>query len=235
MNFLDLEITTFLNRFAQRSWVFDEAVGFLSNNHLLKGGVLAAVFWWAWFRGDDDEPRARASLATTMIGSGVAMVFARVLSFSLPFRLRPIHEGSLGFRPPLGMNPDILDGWSSFPSDHAVLFFALSTGLLLVSRRAGVFALLYTTLFIAFPRLYLGLHYATDILAGALLGVTIVLAGSRWPGRTRRMETVAGWSRTRPALFYPVFFLLTFQLADTFDSSRAVAKAIAKLLASVFS
>jgi len=41
------------------------------------------------------------------------------------------------------------------PSDHSVLFYTLSTGLFIVSRRPWLFALVYTTLFTALPHIYL--------------------------------------------------------------------------------
>lgn len=105
------------------------------------------------------------------------MLIARVMALTLPMRLRPIHEETLAFLPPHGMEKATLEfeGWSSFPSDHAFLFFALGTGFLFVSRKAGILALAYTTLFIAFPRMYLGLHYPTDILVGGLIGIIVAV------------------------------------------------------------
>jgi hypothetical protein len=61
----------------------------------------------------------------------------------------------------------LLSGWSSFPSDHACLFFALATGLCLISPVIGGLALLHASLIVSLPRIYLGLHYPTDVLAGA--------------------------------------------------------------------
>ena len=71
---------------------------------------------------------------------------------------------------PYGMSTERLYGWSSFPSDHAILFMALAVAIFLASRRFGWLALTYTTLCIIGPRVYLGWHWPTDVLAGALLG-----------------------------------------------------------------
>jgi undecaprenyl-diphosphatase len=127
-----------------------------------------------------------------------------------------------------------LEGWSSFPSDHAVLFFALSTGLLFISRKVGTFALAYTGLFIAFPRIYLGLHYPTDIIAGAIIGVTIAILGNIYLIKSTRLKSIVRWADTEPDLFYPVFFLFTYQIADMFGSSRAIISAGFKVYQIIF-
>ena len=150
------------------------------------------------------------------------MFIARVLALTLPFRYRPIYETQLNFLPPYGMGKTMLnfEGWSSFPSDHAVLFFALSSGLYFVAKQAGIFALTYTTSFIALPRIYLGLHYPTDILAGAVLGIGICHWGNKTLIKSNGVGLIVNWSSIKPEFFYPAFFLLTYQIADMFDQIR---------------
>ncbi|MEG2174382.1 MAG: phosphatase PAP2 family protein [Oscillospiraceae bacterium] len=57
----------------------------------------------------------------------------------------------------------------SFPSGHAMSSFAAAVPLTLYRRKWGGWALLVATL-IAFSRLYLMVHYPTDVLAGMLIG-----------------------------------------------------------------
>ncbi len=59
----------------------------------------------------------------------------------------------------------------SFPSGHAIFLFALATGLLAVNRRLayGLYALSF---FVCIARIAAGVHYPSDIVGGALLGVT---------------------------------------------------------------
>lgn len=59
---------------------------------------------------------------------------------------------------------------ASFPSTHSTLAAAVTT-VLLVKKRALGFCALALTVCIAFSRLYLYVHYPTDVLCGLLLGV----------------------------------------------------------------
>lgn len=58
----------------------------------------------------------------------------------------------------------------SFPSGHTCSSFAAATALLLRNRKLGTPAMILAAL-IAFSRLYLYVHYPTDVLASIALGV----------------------------------------------------------------
>jgi undecaprenyl-diphosphatase len=65
-------------------------------------------------------------------------------------------------------------GWS-FPSGHAATAFAGAVSLTYLWRRAApLFFLLASA--IAFSRVYVGVHYPGDVLAGAALGTVVALA-----------------------------------------------------------
>ena len=80
-------------------------------------------------------------------------------------RPRPVLEGL----PPLGGAPSSL----SFPSAHSTASFAAATAMTRIDSTAAVlFAL---AALIAVGRPYLGMHYPSDVLAGALLGTALGL------------------------------------------------------------
>ncbi len=63
----------------------------------------------------------------------------------------------------------------SFPSGHAAAAFGGATLVSLVWRRASFFVLPGAVL-VSFSRLYLGQHYPSDLLGGAILGVSVATA-----------------------------------------------------------
>ena len=230
MNAFDLAILRYVNQFPQHSWLLDKGMGFVSHNNLFKGGIFTMLLWWAWFKQEKRPSHHRAQIISTLLSGVVAIAVARALALLLPFRVRPLQEASVHFVLPYGRMPDWFEGWSSFPSDHAVLFFTLATGLFLLHRTIGIFALVYSLVFIAAPRVYVGIHYPTDILAGALIGIVIALLGNHYLVKNKHIRSLVTLSYVKPELFYPVFFLFTYQIADLFDSSRELVRGMFKLI-----
>jgi PAP2 superfamily len=80
-------------------------------------------------------------------------------------RPRPVLEGL----PPLGGAPSAL----SFPSGHAASSFACATAMTRIAPEAAILYVLAAA--IAASRPYLGMHYPSDVIAGAVLGTGLGL------------------------------------------------------------
>ena len=76
----------------------------------------------------------------------------------------------------------------SFPSGHAASSFACA-GVMWhkLPRRAGVPVLILAIL-ISFSRLYIGVHYPTDVLAGAISGLLISFLAIRTVQGIRKLR-----------------------------------------------
>src|SRR5262249_5592737 len=149
-----------------------------------------------------------------------ALVVGRILALSLPFRVRPLHDPLLHFVVPHGLNAGELAGWSSFPSDHAMLFFALATGVFVTARRAGTLLLLHALIVVSLPRVYLGFHPPTDILAGAILGAATALIMTRPYIRDPVTRPLLALLEQRPGTFYALLFFISVQIATMFIGVR---------------
>lgn len=67
----------------------------------------------------------------------------------------------------------------SFPSGHTIASFEVATVLMLNNRRLGIPALVLACI-IAFSRLYLYVHYPTDVLTAILFGIGFGVLGNFW-------------------------------------------------------
>jgi undecaprenyl-diphosphatase len=79
----------------------------------------------------------------------------------------------------------------SFPSSHAANCFALATVISVFYRRRGWIAFIPAAI-VAFSRMYVGVHWPVDVLAGCLIGALCGL------GSVFILKTV--WKRFAPAL-----------------------------------
>lgn len=103
---------------------------------------------------------------------GIAMLFSMILTFvlgnlvlkNLIARPRPcMVDSSVALLVPFPSE-------FSFPSGHTMNGFTAAATIFLCHRKAGAAALLGAAL-IAFSRMYLFVHFPTDILGGILIGV----------------------------------------------------------------
>jgi undecaprenyl-diphosphatase len=225
---VDAGILQFLNSLAGKSSFFDHAVNLISRLHLFKGVFVFSVLWAAWFAcSHHDAAAARRDLLLTLLAAAVAAPLSRLLQIVLPFRGRPVLNAALHFSAPIAYEPGELHHWSSFPSDHAAIFFAMAMGVWFRFRKLGWVLLGWSIVVISLPRLYLGLHYPSDILGGAALGMGLVALVRRFTPLPA-VEYVLLAERRRPALFYGGAFMLSYLIATLFDDIREMGAGLAR-------
>jgi undecaprenyl-diphosphatase len=184
--------------FVHHDDVEDPVVAYVNAAEVLFAGMLVLAF--VLVGGHRRRATQRAAVAAGL-SAGVALAVAQVVS-RLVDRPRPFvaDPGAVHLFAQHAADP-------SFPSDHATAAFAIGVALLLRQRAWGAVVLVGATI-LAVGRVAMGVHYPSDVLAGALLGATIALAlhQPRVRALINRLADVAGTllDRTAAALVRPL-------------------------------
>ncbi|GAA2425356.1 phosphatase PAP2 family protein [Streptomyces mauvecolor] len=151
------------------SWL-DRAMAFVGEYGILLGLVLVVLWcWWSVRRGEDRQSAVAsvAGIVWAPLAAGIAVLV------NIP--IRGFVERPRPFLDHKGLDV-LVDGKSdfSFVSDHATLAMAIGAGLFVANRKFGLIAL-GLALLEGFCRVYMGVHYPTDVVGGFALGTAVAL------------------------------------------------------------
>jgi len=198
----------------------DQFVG----NPMVKMAPIVMLLLYVWVRRDDRMQRggilSSAELTVRgVLAIGIALVAGRALQIVMPMRPRPrFAHPELAF-PPTAFSHR-MDDWSSMPSDHAMVVAAVVAIIWMASRRHAVLAAAWGLAFVCFSRVAVGLHYASDILVGFVLGLVLAFAVMRTPLPSMSWTWLQRLDERRPALVFLGLFLFGWGLGDMFASAR---------------
>lgn len=125
-----------------------------------------------------------------MLGAALILgvIFGNGIIKNLFQRVRPFDLEDALVRVPLIPKPE---DWS-FPSGHTLASFEAATVLMIREKRFGIPALVLAVL-IAFSRLYLYVHFPSDVFIGALMGVLfgflgVLIVNKIWKAAKKSLE-----------------------------------------------
>lgn len=131
--------------------------------------ALAALMLWCWWgvRKREDGPSAVAGLVWAPLAAGLALLV------NIP--IRSFVERPRPFLDHKGLEV-LVDGKTdySFVSDHSTMAMAIAVGIFVAHRRFGLVAIALAVL-AGFCRIYMGVHYPTDVIGGFALGTAVAL------------------------------------------------------------
>lgn len=148
---------------------FDRTVSFVGEYGLLLAMVLLVV--WCWWsvrrRGGEDAASSVAALVWAPVAAALAVLV------NVP--IRGFVERPRPFRTHDGLDV-LVSGKTdySFVSDHATITMAIAVGVFVASRKFGVVGI-GLALLEGFCRVYMGVHYPTDVVGGFALGTAVAL------------------------------------------------------------
>jgi hypothetical protein len=214
---VDAAIAVALNKFVGLSPLTDRALMQAQGSDLI-ASVIVALIWWCWFRFVEKPQRIR--ICVGMLAALGAGILSRLLQLSLKFHLRPLFDTSLNLTHAMGARFEGLHAWSSFPSDTLTLLGALTCVTALCNLRLGLVAFALSAI-VAFARVATGIHWASDVVFGFLLGISIVWFASRipLPKFVYAINLESPW-------FAFCAFLLSFQSASFYYSIQMAVKLI---------
>jgi undecaprenyl-diphosphatase len=225
---LDLSLFHYINGLCGQYLALDHIANRLESGQL-KGLALSATFGALWFQRAEDQFRRRETLILTLVAVVLSLVVARICADLLPFRIRPMFVPHIGYQAPLFHLESYFENWSSFPSDTAALLVVMTTGFWLVSRWWGLAWLCFTAMAIG-ARIYFGLHYPGDVLAGALIGIAITIAINNGFVRHRIAGPILIFEKQAPGIFYGLLFPVLYEISTLFAFTRSLRHAVTHLL-----
>lgn len=173
---MDWSVLHALNNFMyQHDGIEDPLLFYVNASEALFVATLAVVFLAA--RGAAHAAWRRASVAA-VLSAGLGLAVGKVIS-ELVDRARPFVADPGGVHLFSGHAAD-----PGFPSDHATAAFAIAVAILLRKRGWGIAALVAAAV-LSIGRVALGVHYPSDVLAGAALGSAAALVLWSPPLRSR--------------------------------------------------
>jgi undecaprenyl-diphosphatase len=229
LNYFDLPILHVINGLCGNNSVVDRLVSHVALD--FKWAVPLCAFWVLWFQPSPDQVERRKVLLVMITAVLLSLVINRTISVALPYRVRPMETSGIGYHEPLFEHPfNLLDfeRWSSFPSDQTTYFFAFATGLNFFSGWLGLAMFAYATL-IALCRVYLGTHFPSDVLAGALLGIFVQLALNRDYAR-RAVSPILAMAKSQPAYFDAAIFFVLLEMGTGFMNVRDIGRSVLNLM-----
>lgn len=171
---MDFLIFQFINNFALKNFWLDTFFIFLAK---YLGFVLIGVLFVFLLK---NFKKYRQMVLQAFLAGGIAEIITEIAALFW-FRPRPFVVEKVNLL--LTHSPT-----ASFPSSHAAFFFALSIILYLYNKKAGLLFLIAGFL-IGIGRVFVGIHWPADILAGAALGVlSALLINKLW----KRFHSGAG-------------------------------------------
>lgn len=164
---LDIKLFYLFNSLAGQSHIFDTLIVFLAA--YLQYFLVFTFLLLFYFSGYAKPEKIRIFWATIVSIAIARLGVTELIRFFL-HRPRPFLT--------LQVHKLLSSGWFysdtewSFPSGHSAFFFAMATAIFLYNKKWGV-GFFIAAILMNISRIIAGVHYPSDILGGAIIGIVV--------------------------------------------------------------
>ncbi len=179
---VDETLFLWINGLAGKLSLLDEFLKGIANDYffIVSSCLVLLALWFGTREIHQREENQKAIIGASVslgIATGIVRIFNLFYFSPRPFTQLPTN---LLFYQPTD---------SSFPSHSTAIVFAIAVAILLADRKAGAFLLFLAGLH-GFSRIYVGIHYPSDVLGGVAIGALTAFLIFRlikliepWPSR----------------------------------------------------
>lgn len=167
----DAKVFLWINNWVGHFSILDEIAKIVVSDYLIPA-IFALILLGIWFGGAEPSTRERHQKAVFVATSalGIANLVVFIIN-SFYFRPRPFthYEINLLFYQPTD---------SGFPANPMAVTFAIATAVWGANRKLGTILYLLA-IFFALARVYAGVFYPLDVIAGAAIGIVVAYLMSK--------------------------------------------------------
>jgi undecaprenyl-diphosphatase len=191
----DYDILMFINGLAGHLWWLDRLIANFSKYGPMIFGIYLTRLWFVGNTPEetrDNRKKALYAFFAALLALGINQIIGFMWFRNRPYVDHAVHR----------LVPTVSD--AAFPSDHASGSFSIASSILLFARSDGGMALTVLAIVLSLSRVYVGVHYPSDILGGMVVGLVSSLVIDRNKVILEKPITLilGGWDSVEKSLFF---------------------------------
>ncbi len=201
---------------------------FVSNAFLLGAPVFAAL---AFISLSQTSSLDKSKIISGYIGVIISVAISVYCQTHLNIHIRPIFDHALNL-PKLVEWPTRAFGKRiySLPSDTATLYFAICSIIYIQNKKIGLLCFTWTALTVGLSRVSLGAHYPSDILAGLILGYSIVYIFTNIKSAQNQIQKLIVKYDTKSNIFNTFVVLFCAEAYSQFSNLQPIYEPLIHLI-----
>jgi undecaprenyl-diphosphatase len=179
---MDIQLTQLINSLAGQTPALDQVMVSVTTFGVPFMVLLVVLQWWGQRPRDAKRHACVAAGLSFLLGLALAQIMLLFIH-----RLRPYDAGVSHLIVPATVD------WS-FPSDHAIASLSIVFAFALQGLRRWTLIFLALAIVVCFSRVYVGMHYTSDILGGATVAmIAAFLVKQCYRPDTKLDRWITGW------------------------------------------